>query len=199
MTDNNTPQTFSFAPGMNLRTITKDGEPWFVAADSCAVLGLTTSNLRRGLDAAQIKTLNLNGMRGRPAMLITEAGLYTLILRSSKPEAKAFRKWVTSTVLPTLRKDGLYIAGQEKSISDALTLPELLEQLATVQAKVDALKETQIRAWSRHQEEREARDDGFRVMRGKAPLKRVPMAPPPSHLTARLVITKPAPPPVSSR
>ena len=195
MTDNNTLQTFTYAPGLSIRAIVKDGQPWFIAKEVCTALDLSNvSGSLAHLDADERNTIQLlEGTPGNPnRATVNESGLYSLIIRSRKPEAKAFRKWVTSTVLPTLRKDGLYIAGQEKPITDALTLPELLEQLATVQAKVDAIKETQIRAWSRHQEEKEARDDAFRMMRGKAPRKRVPMAAPPSFISTRLVITKPS-------
>ena len=196
MTDNNTPQTFTFAPGLSIRAIVKDGQPWFIAKEVCTALGYTNGPdaLSKHVDTDERQTIAILGSTpGNPArVVVNESGLYSLIIRSHKPEAKAFRKWVTSTVLPTLRKDGLYVSGQEKPISDALTLPELLEQLATVQAKVDALKETQIRAWSRHQEDKEARDDAFRLMRGGHRIKRAPMAPPPSHLTAHLVITKPS-------
>lgn len=191
MTDNNTPQTFTYAPGLSIRAIVKDGQPRFIAKEVCTALGHTNVSkaLTDHVDPEDKSNVSL-GLPGRAPLMVNESGLYSLIMRSKKPEAKAFQKWVTSTVLPTLRKDGLYIAGQEKPIADALTMSELLEQLATIQAKVDAIKEAQIRAWSRHQEEKDARDDGFRLLRGKAPLKRPPMAPPPAYLTRGLTITK---------
>ena len=90
-------------------------------------------------------------------------------MRSRKPEAKAFKKWLTATVLPALRKDGIYITGQEKPLPDDLTLPELLAQLQHIQAKVDALKELKVRQWAeQNREEREGRANGFRALRGKA-------------------------------
>lgn len=103
---------------MNLRVTEIEGEPWFVAKDVCATLGLETNHVRRGLDADEVKSTNLAGFRGRPPLVLSESGLYALIMRSSKPEAKAFRKWVTSVVLPAIRRDGAYIRGEEHAKSD---------------------------------------------------------------------------------
>ncbi|MEO5690103.1 MAG: BRO family protein [Burkholderiaceae bacterium] len=102
-------KTFAFAPGLDLRTIEIDGNPWFVALDVCAVLGHTnpTVALLR-IDEADRAKQTLG--KGRPANIVNESGLYSLILRSNKPEAKAFKRWVTTTVLPTIRKHGGYMA-----------------------------------------------------------------------------------------
>ncbi len=95
-------------PGISLRVIEIDGDPWFVASDICDALTLPTVNVRRSLDEDEVKSIKLMGMRGKPPLLVAESGLYSLVMRSNKPEARAFRKWVTSVVLPAIRRDGAY-------------------------------------------------------------------------------------------
>ncbi len=90
-----------------VRTVMRDGEPWFVLKDVCVVLGLSnpTAVVER-LDKDERAKFDL-GRQGK-TWFINESGLYSVILRSDKPEAKPFRKWVTSDVLPTIRKTGRY-------------------------------------------------------------------------------------------
>lgn len=91
------------------------GDPWFVAKDVCDVLGIDTSNLSKVLDDDERKTCSVQYTdQTRNVAAINESGLYSLILRSRKPEAKAFKKWITSEVLPSIRKEGGDIAGEEK-------------------------------------------------------------------------------------
>jgi anti-repressor protein len=95
---------------LNLRAVTINGEPWFVAKDVCDVLDIkNTSQALAGVDPDYKHTQSL-GLPGRAPVLINESGLYSLILKSRKPEAKAFKKWVTSEVLPSIRKTGMYLA-----------------------------------------------------------------------------------------
>lgn len=95
----------------------EQGEPWFVAKDVCDILGIATNHLReegRGLDSDEVASLpNWEG-KGSAPLIINEPGLYKLIMRSRKPEAKAFQRWVTHEVLPSIRKHGGYMAGQER-------------------------------------------------------------------------------------
>lgn len=107
--------TFTFS-SQALRVIMRDGEPWFVAADVCAALtiGNVTDALKR-LDDDEQTLVSIEGQAGNGAQsqnLINESGLYSLILGSRKPEAKKFKKWVTSEVLPAIRKTGRYVAPQ---------------------------------------------------------------------------------------
>lgn len=99
-------QVFNFGD-YQVRTVIKEGEPWFVAKDVCEVLEIqnTTQAMSR-LDEEERSIFNI----GRQGMtnIINESGLYSLILTSRKPEAKAFKKWVTSEVLPSIRKQGKY-------------------------------------------------------------------------------------------
>lgn len=95
-----------------VRTVTIDDEPWFVAADVCAVLGYRNprSAVERHVREIQLNTVAIrDGNRGNPNMLvISEGGLYRLIMRSDMPGADEFQDWVTDEVLPALRKTGTY-------------------------------------------------------------------------------------------
>ncbi|WP_293134820.1 Bro-N domain-containing protein [Microcoleus sp. bin38.metabat.b11b12b14.051] len=101
-----------------VRVIAIEGEPWFVAKDLCEAIGLSNvgQTLAR-LDEDEINTIILNdGTSGNPTTaIVSESGMFALILRSSKPEAKPFRKWVTSEVLPSIRKTGGYTATENTS------------------------------------------------------------------------------------
>lgn len=94
---------------LGFRNITIDGEPWFVAADVCAALGIQnpTQAMER-LDGDDRAMLNI-GCAGTETNCVNESGLYSLILGSRKPEAKRFKKWVTGEVLPSIRKTGAYV------------------------------------------------------------------------------------------
>jgi anti-repressor protein len=113
-----------------VRTLTIDGEPWFVAADACRILeiGNPTQALTR-LDDDE-RTLISNEGRGINA--VSESGLYALILGSRKPEAKAFKRWVTHEVLPAIRRTSSYAAkpALPQTYADALR-----ELAATVEAR----------------------------------------------------------------
>ena len=94
-----------------VRCIMKDGEPWFVAKDVCEVLEIQNARdtIAKVLDDDEKGVDKIDTLGGLQEMnIISESGLYTLILRSNKPEARSFRRWVTHEVLPTLRKTGHY-------------------------------------------------------------------------------------------
>lgn len=96
-----------------IRGITIENEPWFVGKDVADVLGYSNTRdaLARHVDADDKNTVvNLDGNRGNPNMvIINESGLYSLILSSKLPKAKEFKHWVTSEVLPSIRKTGGYV------------------------------------------------------------------------------------------
>lgn len=102
-------QVFNFEK-KDVRVVMKSDTPWWVAKDVCDILELNNiTEALRGLDSDELATAILkSGGQGREMRLISESGLYTLIMRSNKPEARRFRKWVTSEVLPTTRKHGIY-------------------------------------------------------------------------------------------
>ncbi len=94
-----------------VRVIMQGNEPWWVAKDVCDVLGLNNiTEALRSLDEDELSSEILkSGGQGREMKLISESGLYTLIMRSNKPAAKQFKRWVTHEVLPSIRKTGAYI------------------------------------------------------------------------------------------
>jgi len=102
-----------------IRTIVIDGNPWFVAKDVCDILGTTNPTMAMdGLEDFERAKFNL-GRQGE-ANIISESGFYTLVLRSRKPIAKPFRIWVTSEVLPSIRKTGSYVATQSNKVETML-------------------------------------------------------------------------------
>lgn len=103
-------QNFEFE-GNGIRSIIQNEKPWFVAADVCRVLELSKpENAFARLDDDEKDTHIMGTLGGAQKMtIINESGLYSLILTSRKPAAKRFKKWVTSEVLPTLRRTGVYI------------------------------------------------------------------------------------------
>lgn len=107
--------TFTFS-SQSLRCILRDGEPWFVAADVCEALSIANSrDAATRLDDDERGVATTDTPSGQQEMtIINESGLYSLILTSRKPEAKKFKKWVTSEVLPAIRKTGRYEAPQSQ-------------------------------------------------------------------------------------
>ncbi|MFA6009427.1 MAG: BRO family protein [Desulfobacteraceae bacterium] len=98
---------FNFNGNTVTTVIDEKGDPWWVAKEVCEIFGLTNTSMAvQKLDDFERSKFNL-GRQGE-AWIIDESGLYSLILRSRKPEAKVFKKWVTSEVLPAIRKTGGY-------------------------------------------------------------------------------------------
>lgn len=106
-----------------VRTLVKDNEPWFVGKDVATVLGYSNQNrdIVRHVeeeDRIMLDTKTVLSLGQRGGWIINESGLYSLILSSKLPTAKAFKRWITHDVIPSIRKTGGYIAGQE-TMSDA--------------------------------------------------------------------------------
>lgn len=119
-----------------VRIVIRNGNPWFVAKNVCECLELgNVTEALRGLDddeKVQLETNIINPeVGGRGALLISEAGLYSLILRSRKPEAKAFKRWVTHDILPSIRKTGAY------ATNNALTMPNFSNPAEAARAWAD--------------------------------------------------------------
>lgn len=131
-------QVFTYN-GNEVRTIQKDGEPWWVLKDVCSVLELSDTNkTAERLDADELTRIKfVTGGQNREMLCVNESGLYNVILRSDKPEAKPFRKWVTSEVLPSIRKYGAYMTPE--TLEQAILNPDTMIKLCT------ALKEEQDR------------------------------------------------------
>lgn len=122
-------QIFNNVQFGQVRVITKDGEPWFVGKDIAEVLGYSNSRdaLITHVDEEDRNTVAISdGKRGNPNQtIINESGLYSLILGSKLPSAKKFKKWVTSDVLPSIRKHGMY------ATDELINNPDLLIAAAT--------------------------------------------------------------------
>lgn len=105
-------QVFNNSEFGELRTVTIDGEPWFVGKDVATALGYNNSRdaIAKHVDAEDLNTVAIrDGVKGNPNMtIINESGLYSFIFSSKLPTAKRFKRWVTAEVLPTLRKTGSY-------------------------------------------------------------------------------------------
>ena len=111
-----------------IRTITKDGEPWFVASDIAKALGYRmASDMTRRIDEEDKGYTKVRTPGGEQEMsIINESGLYAGVFCSSLDSAKSFKHWVTSEVLPSIRKNGGYIAGQETLSDEELMARALL-------------------------------------------------------------------------
>ncbi|WP_061566364.1 phage antirepressor [Heyndrickxia coagulans] len=117
----NSLQVFNFKQN-EVRTVLKDGEPWFVAKDVCDVLEIGNSRqaLTR-LDQDEKASVTLNdGSQNRHLTIVNEPGLYTLVLSSRKPEAKEFKRWITHEVIPAIRKTGSYSIMDSYAIADPI-------------------------------------------------------------------------------
>lgn len=102
--------TFQETTDHPVRSTMQNGEPWFVAADVCAALDIANVSDAVGRLEEYEKLVSLVTIsgQGRNVLLVNESGIYSLVFTSRKPEAKAFKKWVTTEVLPSIRKTGSY-------------------------------------------------------------------------------------------
>lgn len=128
-----------------IRTLMIDGEPWFVAKDICAALELgTTSKALERLDEDEKGVNSILTLGGNQNIsVVSESGLYSLVLGSRKKEAKAFKRWVTHEVIPSIRKHGAYLTPQK--IEDALLNPDVIINLA-LQLKAEKQKNAELTA-----------------------------------------------------
>ena len=117
--------------GNEVRTVQKDGEPWWVLKDVCEVLGISKyRDTAARLEDDEREPIRVDTLGGAQEMLcVNESGLYNVIIRSDKPEAKPFRKWITSEVLPSIRKHGAYMTPE--TLEAAILNPDLLIRLCT--------------------------------------------------------------------
>ena len=121
-------QVFESIDFGQIRALMRDGEPWFVAADVCRVLDIVQNrNAVARLDDDEKGVCLMDTLGGKQEMtIINEPGLYSLVLGSRKPEARAFKRWVTHEVIPAIRKTGGYIAGEAEMTDDELLSRALL-------------------------------------------------------------------------
>ena len=127
-----------------IRVADVNGQLWWILKDVCKALGLTTpSRVAERLDEDEVsQTHVIDGMgREQNTYIITESGLYAVILRSNKPGAKAFRKWITSEILPSIRKHGAYVTDDtlRKMLNEDGFTDELISRLSDEKARTAAL------------------------------------------------------------
>lgn len=130
-----------------IRTVTENKEPWFVASDICKALDIanTTQAVSR-LDHDEKSMLNI-GLSGGATNCVNEFGLYTLILASRKPSAKKFKRWITHEVLPSIRKTGGYIPVEESDSNEEILSRALLIATRTIEkrnARIEEMKPKEL-------------------------------------------------------
>lgn len=140
---NNEIQQFDFK-GASLRTLTdEEGEPWFVLKDCMSILDLgNPTETVKMFDKDEFSTTEVIDSIGRrqQTYIISEPGLYRLVMKARKPEAKEFQRWVTHEVLPSIRKHGGYMAGQERMTPEQMALASMRWLQSKVDEQVKQLK-----------------------------------------------------------
>jgi prophage antirepressor-like protein len=134
--------------GHNIRIVTDEqGEPWFVASDIAAVLGYAQTNSMNKLIDEEDKEKRVIQIGGNYVnqSLISESGLYQAIFGSTKPEAKLFKRWVTFDVLPSVRRNGGYISGQEQDSPELIMAKALMVAQSVIESKTLELQKAQER------------------------------------------------------
>lgn len=143
-------QIFSNPEFGSVRCIEKEGEPWWVLKDVCKILGMDgtgTNKVVERLDEDERNNIPITDKLGRTQMVnvINESGLYNVVIRSNKPNAKAFRKWITSEVIPSIRKTGGYgvpqMSQSELILKIAQNNLELERRIAEAESKTEAVSE----------------------------------------------------------
>lgn len=138
---NNGMQFFSFNTTNEIRTVVDmNGEPWFVASDVCAALDIANvGNALGRLDKADIRSTDVwsaANNRAYATKTVNESGLYDLVLDSRKPEARAFRRWITREVLPNIRRDGFHI-DDDRVVADPAKVAKLTARTKSIEARRD--------------------------------------------------------------
>ncbi len=132
----------------SIRALSFDGDPWFVAKDVCNALGLgNTGQAIAKLDQDEKGITNVDTLGGiQQVSTISEPGFYKLVLKSRKPEAKAFQRWVTHEVLPSIRRDGAYVASDGTEDDATLMARALIAAQRTIERNKRELDEMRPKA-----------------------------------------------------
>lgn len=137
-------QIFNSPDFGQIRTIQQNGEPWFVGKDVAKILGYERADnaIRNHVDDEDklMHQISASG-QNREMYIINESGLYSLILSSKMPKAKEFKRWVTSEVIPAIRKTGGYIAGSENMTDAEIMAKAVLVAQSTIQQRDQRIKE----------------------------------------------------------
>lgn len=125
-----------------VRTIEVNNEPWFVAKDVCDILGYSDNEaMTRNLDEDEFQNRQIVGFGNRGTIIISESGFYTLVIRSNKPNAKDFRRWVTGEVIPQIRKTGGYIPISKEMTDKEIMRRALIIANNTIEEKDNIIEE----------------------------------------------------------
>lgn len=131
-----------------VRTVSVDNEPWFFAKDVCDALSVATNHVRESLDEDEVSNLRTTEIGpefgGKAPLIVSEAGLYSLILKSRKPEAKAFKRWITHEVIPAIRKTGGYHVPQSPEEQMAQGLLAAQKLLAEKDKRIEEMRPKEI-------------------------------------------------------
>lgn len=142
-------QTFDSPAFGAVRVIEREGQPWFVAKDVCDCLDIRTNDAANSLDEDEKGYESVVSLGGaQQSLIISEPGLYSLILRSRKPEAKAFKRWITHEVIPAIRRTGGYMAAGQSDTPESIMARAVLiaqDTITRLQERTTAL-ETQAEA-----------------------------------------------------
>ena len=114
-------QKFVFAETNEVRVVMRNNEPWFIAKDVCKILGTRTDHVRQIVGNKRVATVNPHQMGvgnhgGRDILIVNESGLYSLVIKSEKPDAVKFQNWIVDDVLPSIRKHGVYMTDKTLDI-----------------------------------------------------------------------------------
>lgn len=149
-------KTFTNDQFGTIRTVVQNDEPWFVAADVCRALDINNSRMATDRleddekSAVSLTDISSNGVtQQREVTIVSEPGLYSLVLGSRKPEAKAFKRWITHEVIPAIRKHGMYATPDtvEKMLEDPDTMIQILQSLKSErEARIAAEEKNRINA-----------------------------------------------------
>lgn len=134
---------FNHATFGNVRAVDRGGQPWFVAKDVCDCLDIRTNDAANSLDEDEKGYESIVSLGGaQQTLIISEPGLYSLILRSRKPDAKAFKRWLVHEVIPSIRRHGVYATPQtvEAMLNDPETTIKILTALKEERAQRQALE-----------------------------------------------------------
>jgi prophage antirepressor-like protein len=177
-TPDHTPSLFHFNDNVIRTDVDHQGSPWFVAADVCAALGIKNNrDALATLDPDEKGVAITDTLRGLQSFAtVNEAGLYELIFRSRKPEAKDFKRWVKQTVLPAIRKDGMYAQGEENLFAGCVTDGDYDKAIEVAEAHVAGLfKAKALQKKAEHQAEKDARYTALKMLsRGRTRRRKGP-------------------------
>ena len=125
--------------GQQVRVIDRDGEPWFVLADLCRVLELPNASMVARRIDPEMKGVSQIDTHGGPQQMavVSEPGMYEVVIRSDKPEATAFRRWITSEVLPSIRKTGSFATPESR---EQLLARAVIEAQAAIAEQTETIR-----------------------------------------------------------